>query len=199
MVKQPLGDTVLDSPATEWTDLPDYIFEAVVEHVQGDRKVSASFRLVCHAWREAHDRLVTVLKPNGASQDARLWSKFGGVKTLHLAEGRSPKPSSYVMNDASLMKALKQLTDLTSLNLSGCFRVTDEGVKALAKLTCLISLNLAYCQRVRTEGVRALSPLTAITSLNLAQCPGVSDEEVKALSPLTALTSLNLSLPRVDR
>jgi hypothetical protein len=57
---------VLDSPATAWTDLPEYVFEAVVEHIQGDRAVSAIFRRVCHMrWQEAHDRLVAVLEPNG--------------------------------------------------------------------------------------------------------------------------------------
>jgi hypothetical protein len=102
MVKQRCSHIVLDSPATAWTDLPEYVFEAVVDHIQGDRKVSAIFRRVCHAWREAHDRLVAVLKPNGAAQDARIWSMFGGVKTLHL------KASSDVNDD--ILRALAPLT-----------------------------------------------------------------------------------------
>jgi hypothetical protein len=43
----------IDSSATAWAELPEYVFEAVVEHIQGDGEISASFRLVCHAWREA--------------------------------------------------------------------------------------------------------------------------------------------------
>ena len=188
MAKQFLGYTVLDSPATVWTDLPEYVFESVVEQLQGDRKVSADFRRVCHAWLEAHDRLVTVLRPNGVPQGARLWSKFGGVKTLSLK--RSSMPSAYGVNDdATLMKALEQLTDLTSLDLTGWKRVTNEGITALAKLTGLISLDLTHCTGVTNEGVRALSPLTAMTNLNLAYCCGVTDEGVRMLAPLTATIS----------
>eukprot|EP00242_Pyramimonas_sp_CCMP2087_P011119 CAMPEP_0198208172 /NCGR_PEP_ID=MMETSP1445-20131203/11569_1 /TAXON_ID=36898 /ORGANISM="Pyramimonas sp., Strain CCMP2087" /LENGTH=41 /DNA_ID= /DNA_START= /DNA_END= /DNA_ORIENTATION= len=41
MAKQQLSNTLLDSPATVWTDLPEYVFEEMVERLQGDRKVSA--------------------------------------------------------------------------------------------------------------------------------------------------------------
>ena len=44
-----LIDTVLDSPSTMWTELPEYVFEAVVDNLQTDRKASAIFRQVCHA------------------------------------------------------------------------------------------------------------------------------------------------------
>jgi hypothetical protein len=174
-----------------WTDLPEYVFEEVVEHVQEDRKVSASFRRVCHAWREAHDRLVTVLEPNGASQDARLWSKFGGVKTLHFTP--SSMPPSDVVNDNALMKVLEQFTDLTSLDLTGRSSATNEQVKTLAEFTALTSLNLGGCDEVTAEGLSALASLTALTSLNLAECYKASGEGIRALSPLTALTSLELT------
>jgi hypothetical protein len=58
MAIQQLSDTVLDSPANTWTELPEYVFEALVEHMQGDRETSGIFRLVCHAWREYHDNNV---------------------------------------------------------------------------------------------------------------------------------------------
>jgi hypothetical protein len=57
---------MIDSPATAWTELPEYVFEAVMEQLQGDRAVTAIFRRVCHAWREAHDHLLTILEPDGA-------------------------------------------------------------------------------------------------------------------------------------
>jgi hypothetical protein len=108
MVKQQLSDSGLDSPVTVWTDLPEYVFEAVVEHLQGDREVSAVFRRVCHAWREAHDRLVTVLKPKDSPQGTRVWKKFGSVKTLHL--------NASLVND-DILRALSQLFSLISLSL----------------------------------------------------------------------------------
>jgi hypothetical protein len=153
-----------------WTDLPEFVFEVVVELLQGDRKVSSIFRRVCHAWRDAHDRLVTVLRPNGVPQDARLWSKFVGMKTLYLKP--SSLPSSNLVNDDALKKAPELFIDLTSLDLSGgfrrrpadrndlmrqqpSFRLTDEGVRSLARLTSLTDLNLADRHGVSDEGVRA--------------------------------------------
>jgi hypothetical protein len=214
-IKQ-LSDIVLDSTASAWTELPEYVFEAVVEHVQGDREASASFRRVCHAWREAHDRLLTVLKPNSAPPDVHVWKKFGGVKTLHLNAYfvnddavRTLAPLSflsslslgdYVFEDDSEivplvtdegMRALSPLTTLTCLDLGGCQWVTDEGVRALAPLTSLINLNLGCCVKT-VEGVRVLARLTSLTNLNLEGC-NMTDEGVRALSPLTALISLNLS------
>jgi hypothetical protein len=34
------------SPATMWTELPEYVFEAVVGHLQGDKEVSVNFKRV---------------------------------------------------------------------------------------------------------------------------------------------------------
>eukprot|EP00242_Pyramimonas_sp_CCMP2087_P005258 CAMPEP_0198199288 /NCGR_PEP_ID=MMETSP1445-20131203/2601_1 /TAXON_ID=36898 /ORGANISM="Pyramimonas sp., Strain CCMP2087" /LENGTH=252 /DNA_ID=CAMNT_0043869083 /DNA_START=855 /DNA_END=1613 /DNA_ORIENTATION=- len=181
---QELNDTVPDSPATVWTELPEYVFEAVVEHVQGDREVSANFRYVCHAWREAHDRLVTVLKPSGAPPDASIWKKFGGVKTVVL--------KGYFVKDDDLRGLTPLAATLTSLDLQHCYDITNKGVKALAPLTAITSLDLTGCSRVTDMGIRALAPLTALTSLNLFRCFKVTDKGLRALAPFTALTSLNL-------
>eukprot|EP00242_Pyramimonas_sp_CCMP2087_P002958 CAMPEP_0198231626 /NCGR_PEP_ID=MMETSP1445-20131203/115297_1 /TAXON_ID=36898 /ORGANISM="Pyramimonas sp., Strain CCMP2087" /LENGTH=430 /DNA_ID=CAMNT_0043912251 /DNA_START=321 /DNA_END=1611 /DNA_ORIENTATION=+ len=187
---QQLSDVVLGSPATPWTELPEFLFEAVVEHMQDDRKASANFRLVCHAWREAHDRLVSALKPKGAPPDASVWKKLGGVKTVDLHKT--------LVNDDDL-RALTPLSGLTSLNLGFCERVTDEGVRALTPLTGLTSLNLSTTE-VTDGGVRALAQLTGLTNLNLEQDEdvqmrgeGVTDKGVRSLAmALTRLTSLNL-------
>jgi internalin A len=82
---------------------------------------------------------------------------------------------------------LRGLVGLTSLDLSGCERLSD--VSALSGLTALTSLNLSSCEQLLD--VSALSGLTALTSLKLIGCEQLSD--VSALSGLTALTSLNLS------
>jgi hypothetical protein len=217
---QHLSDTVLESSATPWTELPDYVFEAVVEHLEGDKKESANFRLVCHAWREAHARLVSVLKPNGAPADANVWKTFGGVKTVDLNEfsveeitmtdgqlrGLAPLTGLTSLNLGSSglswgscvgvtdegVRALAPLTGLTDLNLGGCDLLTDEGVKALTPLTGLTYLNLGGCDSVTAEGLRALSLLTGLTSLDLCGCDSVTDEGMRALAPLTGLTDLDL-------
>jgi hypothetical protein len=47
-------------------------------------------------------------------------------------------------------------TALTSLNLSYCHRVTDEGVHAMSSLPALTSLHLTHFDKVTDEGVRAV-------------------------------------------
>jgi hypothetical protein len=115
-----------------------------------ERQASANFR---HAWREARDRLVTVLKPKGAPRDASVWKKFGGVKTVLL--------NGHLVKDDDL-RGPAQLTALTSLDLCDCDNITNKGPDALTAIT---SLDLAGCFNVTNKGVRALAPLTALTPL----------------------------------
>jgi hypothetical protein len=148
---------LLNSQATVWTDLPDYVFEQVVAHVQADRASSVVFRQVCRAWREGHDRRVSVLTPKCAPpDDAHAWRHFAAVKTLLL--------SAHVADDEVLiaLAASFPLVSLTSLTL-GKFddkfdhkfervdeevvpSVTDEGMKAISCLTTLTSLELNHCE-----------------------------------------------------
>jgi hypothetical protein len=190
----------LDSPATEWIDLPDYVFEQVLAHVQEDRAGSVVFRQVCWAWREAHDQRVSVLTPKCAPpHDTRSWRHFAAVKTLRL--------SAHVVNDGVLiaLAASIPLISLTSLSL-GKFvdrhagkhavpSVTNEGIKAISCLTALTSLELNHCERVLGHtGVESLAALTALTWLSLAGCTNIPRMEglMRELSPLTLLSSLSV-------
>ena len=132
-----------------------------------ENEVSAIFRLVCHVWREAHDRLVTDLEPNASPQDTRTWRKFGGVKRLQF------RNTILVVND-DCVRALTLLVSLNSLSLGSgrsgirdykriVRSVTDEGMKALSSLTTLTYLDINNCIMVTINGLRALPPLTALT------------------------------------
>jgi hypothetical protein len=138
---QELSDTVPDSPATVWTELPEYVFESVVEHLRRDRRVSATFRHVCHAWRKAHDRVVPVLKTKGAPPGANIWKKFGGVKTLEFRPGCSPTLETGIMKDDDL-RGLLPSTALASLGLKFAKRSLTRGSMRLPRslpspaLTC---------------------------------------------------------------
>ena len=200
--------TGLDPPATAWTELPECVYEVVMQHFQDDREVSAIFRRVCHAWRETHDRLVTVVKVKSAPQDVRIWRIFGAVKSLHLnaslvcdsdVRALSPLTTLTDLNISSCkavsdegLKELALLTGLTSLDLGGCCKLRNEGVLALSQLTALTNLRLAGCEAVRNEGLMALAQLTGLTSLSLTRCDWVNGEVLRALAPLTALSSLHL-------
>ena len=82
---------------------------------------------------------------------------------------------------------LAELTSLKTLNLSGCWQVSDLSV--VAGLTALQTLNLSWCEQVSDLSV--LAGLTALQTLDLSGCPQVSD--LSALVGLTALQTLNLS------
>jgi hypothetical protein len=92
---------------------------------------------------------------------------------------------------------LSRLTTLNSLDLAGCYSVTDQEVEALSNLPGLMDLNLSGCgayEGVTSEGLRAVSSLAALTTLNLNDCPdAVTDEILRAMSSLTALSTLNLA------
>jgi hypothetical protein len=143
MTIQQLSDTVLDSLATPWTELPEYVFETVVEHVQGDKKASTNFRHVCHPWREAHDRLVSGLKPKGALPDASVWKKFGGVKTVNLT-------SSLVnYND---LRALAPLTRLTILGRHSTWACRTFSSFWKQRLSVTLARRLACVILLRAQG-----------------------------------------------
>jgi hypothetical protein len=155
MTMQQFVDTMTDSPTTLWTDLswtdpPEYLYEAMVEHLQGHREASANFRHVCHAWQEAHDRLVSVLKPKGTPRDARVWAKFGGVKTLKLGGMKAHMNASLVSEDD--LRGLLALTGLTSLDLHSCYGFIYEGLMSLSLLTTLTHLDLGDCDEGTDKG-----------------------------------------------
>jgi Leucine-rich repeat (LRR) protein len=204
-----LSDTLVDPPL--WTELPEYVFEAVVKHVQGDRGASGVFRRVCRAWREAHDRLLTELTPKRSDEVvavARRLDIFGGLQTLDFTDspisGYDANAMSSLTGLTSLrlcscsvtnkrVLALAGLTGLTFLDLYDNRSITDTGVVALSSLTALTDLRLDGNGRVTDEGVMALAEMTALTHLDLSSCVAVTDKAaVAALSLLTGLTSLNL-------
>jgi len=98
------------------------------------------------------------------------------------------------------LQALAGLTaHLTSLDLTGCVQVLDDGLRAsLAGLTTLTSLNLACCHRVSNVELRALAGLTALTSLDLSFCGQVSDDGLRSLASLPSM-SLKLMMRTISR
>jgi Leucine-rich repeat (LRR) protein len=109
-----------------------------------------------------------------------------------------------------LCEALKQLSLLTSLDLSGLLELDEDGAlalaPALASMSALSTLNLRDC-RIDAGGARALEPafarLAVLATLDLEFNAADSDtvfalELAQALASLTALTSLGLSKCNID-
>ena len=79
------------------------------------------------------------------------------------------------------MAKLKHMGGLTSLNLAGCDKVTDEGLQVLKHTPHLTSLDLDMCRNVTDKGLEALKHTPNLVSLELEEC-GVTDEGLKELS-----------------
>ncbi len=88
---------------------------------------------------------------------------------------------------------VSNLTNVTSLNLSGCDGLTDVSLSHLSDLTYLAVLNLSGCDGLTDVSLSHLSDLTNLAELNLSGCDGLTDVSLSHLSDLTNLASLDLS------
>jgi hypothetical protein len=87
--------------------------------------------------------------------------------------------------------AVGRLTALTHLDLGYC-NVTDAVLRELRGLTELSTLDLVQCTLVTDVGVRELRDLTALRTLRLSSCTLVTDAGLQHLMSLTALSVLYL-------
>jgi hypothetical protein len=88
------------------------------------------------------------------------------------------------VGDAVVRTVVARCTQLTSLSLSGCSSVTDEGLRAVAAAcTQLTSLDLTACYLVTDEGLRVVAAAcTQLTSLHLTACHAVTDEGLRVVA-----------------
>jgi hypothetical protein len=116
------------------------------------------------------------------------------------------------MTDVDL-QSLSVFTSLTSLSLSNCKLITDEGVlSSLSNLSALTTLGFNDCRSITDLGMQFLSSLNNLTSLDLSKCGAtqtqmsnfihfigdpnttITDHGVQFLSGLTKLEHLDLSM-----
>jgi internalin A len=91
-------------------------------------------------------------------------------------------------SDLHLLRAFKNLKELT---LSAT-KVTDAGLKELRELKNLTSLELHDNRQITGAGLRELRELKSVTSLDVRRSP-ITDASCQALGELTNLTSLSLA------
>jgi hypothetical protein len=116
--------------------------------------------------------------------DEETYAKRILSKTLR---NRSELRLSYLPSDNSI-EYLMNLINLTSLNLSGCSRLSTL---SLVGLTGLTSLNLSGCSQL--SDLAPLAELTGLTWLDLSRCPRVND--LAPLARLINLRDLKLTFP----
>jgi predicted small secreted protein len=125
-----------------WAELPDELLAKVLELLQaagqarglGFSQASATVRLVCAAWKAVHDALVMrlVLKPQTTDEAmGMLVRRFPAVVSLEMKRKQSDYINRALLTNEG-MRAVSNLPALTSLNLTGCNKVTGAGLRAVS-------------------------------------------------------------------
>ncbi|MFC1659410.1 hypothetical protein ACFL0U_02490 [Pseudomonadota bacterium] len=114
----------------------------------------------------------------------------GKLKVLHLPKERM----HYDIDSEAITTLAKNCPSLTSVNLEGCYRITDGGIIALAK-NCpgLTSVDLRCCNRITDDGIIALAKnCPGLTRVDLYGCDQITDAGIIALATnCPDLTSVN--------
>ena len=76
--------------------------------------------------------------------------------------------------DDEVMEIVSDMTTLTSLNLPHS-TITDTGLERIPQLTQLASLDLTGCDEITDTGLVYVAGLTHLTSLNLSGCDKITD------------------------
>ncbi len=104
------------------------------------------------------------------------------------------------LTDDGVAAVAEHCPQLTSLYLSGCGNITDVGARALAEhCPQLTSLDLSLCKRITDIGVQAVAEhCPQLTNLYLYGCKEITDVGVRAVAEhCPQLRSLNLSWCKV--
>ncbi len=104
-----------------------------------------------------------------------------------LAFFHRPGPTDYTLAH------LKGLTQLQTLNLADCRRITDAGLAHLSGLTQLRELDLSWLDKITDAGLAHLKGLTKLRELSLSHCYNITDAGLVHLKGLSQLRELNLS------
>jgi len=128
----------------------------------------------------------------------RLAVPFLNAPSLDFSEWPTLPTLSFLDLSYSLVSSLdfvSRLTNLKSLNLQSCGRLTDTGLCGICCLPLLETLNLHGCTSVTDVGLYALTEgegLQSLRELDVTYC-AVGDDSVAALSKLSRLELLNFN------
>jgi hypothetical protein len=157
--------------------------------------VLAVVALVIAGWRVFGEHMVAAARLQGLNAtiewrwDPVSW-RNGILTTANLGHGNR------LITDAELTH-LGKLHHVESLDLSGCWRVTDDGLAVLEDLPELTELHLCtqapygWNPTVGDRGLAHVARLTKLETLSLAGS-AVTDEGLKSLKDLKNLKSLDL-------
>lgn len=115
--------------------------------------------------------------------DFKLLAQFKGLKILDLSGGEIRSGAGFAY--------LKDLTNLESISLYDCAKVTFKSLSVLKDVKALTTLTLHACG-VRDADLAAIGALKNLSMLILSSNPGISDAGIKELRGLRNLTWLDI-------
>lgn len=86
---------------------------------------------------------------------------------------------------------LRNFTELRTLNLNHCYRLTNSSLQGIA--SSITDLNLSGCESLTDHALPYLSSLTNLTRLSLSRLPLLKKNPLIALKELSSITHLDLS------
>ena len=101
---------------------------------------------------------------------------------------------NWLVNDAVLTRELKRRTVITTLNLTWCTSVTDQGIQAVVRCPKLRIISLRRNRNITDKSLVSLSHhCPKIQSLDLDTCVRLTDRGISALSACDGLQRLRLA------
>jgi hypothetical protein len=143
-----------------------------------------------------------------------LWEKKGAQAYLDLINGkRIPQRTSllllalkicgkeitsleirdYTFKDEDLERVCRFCPRLSSLQLNGCVKLTDEGLKYLEQLSNLNFLNIGYCGLLTDKTLKSLTHFKNLKSLNIDGCHQMTKMGLKVLAQHVNITTFSSS------
>jgi hypothetical protein len=131
---------------------------------------------ICNSLKELQINHITDSGVNGISN-------FSNLRVLNI--------NGAPVTNQSLLE-ISQMINITSLDISNCYYISEEGFCYLIKLSKLVKLNLSGCELSEVM-LENLSLLTNLVDLELKYCHNLSNSGVFHLSNLINLEYLNFS------
>jgi len=145
---------------------------------------------VCQKWRDA-----AYCKSVWKNKEARLHLHRHNPTLFPSLVKRGIKRVQVLSLKKSLKELVNGMPNLESLNLSGCYNLTDSSLEGvfIRDLSSLKELNLSLCKDVSDQSMQRISTSCKnLEVLDLAGCTKITNASLMSISHLKNLRKLNL-------
>ncbi len=83
-------------------------------------------------------------------------------------------------------------SDLDTIMLSHCNKITDEGLRYVVKIESLKWIGLSACPGITDAGISTLATATQLETVDLRGCPNITDVGLERMHAMTWLIGIRL-------